>query len=189
MQQSGTAWRPWAVVAAILAFQAAALYAMGQPVICECGTVRLWNGVVASAENSQQISDWYSFSHIIHGILFYAVLHLLAPGIPVLWRLAIALGIEVSWEILENSPIIINRYRQSALAAGYSGDSILNSLFDSLFAAFGFLLASRLKPWQSVAFVVAAELFVGTMIRDNLTLNIIQLAHPSEALSRWQGRN
>lgn len=177
---------PIAAAAAILLIQATILHAMGQPAICACGTVRVWQGIVASPENSQQLTDWYTLSHVIHGCLFYGLLRLLFPRMPVLWRLVIALGIEVSWELLENSPIIIERYRQSALAEGYSGDSILNSVSDSLAMLAGFCLARWLRPWQTVALIVAAELFAGVMVRDNLTLNIVQLVHPSAALSRWQ---
>jgi hypothetical protein len=181
------AWlAPLVVVVALLALQGTMLYLDGQPPICACGTIRLWQGTIASPENSQQLTDWYTPSHIIHGILFYALTRLLAPGLPVLWRLAVALGIEVSWEVLENSPMIIERYRQQALAQGYSGDSILNSLSDSLAMVLGFVLAWRLKPWQSVALVLIAEITTGVVVRDNLTLNVIQLIAPSDTIARWQ---
>ncbi len=175
------------IVAGLLALQAAVLFAFGQPPICTCGTIRLWVGTVSGPENSQQLSDWYSFSHVIHGIGFYFLLRLIAPRAPVLLRLALAVGIEVGWEILENTPFIIDRYRQQALAQGYVGDSIINSLSDTCCAIFGFFLARSLPVWSSVALVVALELFVGVMIHDNLTLNIIQLIHPIPAISHWQG--
>jgi hypothetical protein len=166
--------------------QAVVLFVLGQPAICTCDTVRLWAGDVSGPENSQQLSDWYSFSHVIHGIGFYFLLWLIAPRTPVMLRLALAVGIEVGWEIFENTPFIVDRYRQQALAQGYVGDSILNSLSDTLAAIFGFFLARILPVWGSVALVVALEVFVGVMIRDNLTLNIIQLIYPIPALSHWQ---
>ncbi|HZD89499.1 MAG TPA: DUF2585 domain-containing protein [Pseudolabrys sp.] len=175
-----------AAVAALLALQAVVLHAYGQPPICTCGTVRLWAGDVLGPENSQQLLDWYSFSHVIHGIGFYFLLWLVAPRTPVLLRLALAVGIEVSWELIENTPSIIGRYRQQALAQGYVGDSIVNSLSDTCCAIFGFLLARKLPPWGSLALVVALEVFVAAMIHDNLTLNIIQLIHPLPAISHWQ---
>jgi hypothetical protein len=178
--------KPLAVVLALLVLQASVLLIDGQPPICACGTVRLWAGVIASPENSQQITDWYTPSHVIHGILFYALMRLAFPRLPLLWRLVLALGLEVSWELLENSPIIIDRYRQQALAQGYSGDSVLNSVSDSLAMMAGFALASWLKPWQSVVLVLAAEIATGVVVRDNLTLNVIQLIAPSETISRWQ---
>lgn len=173
-------------VAALMAMQGLVLYGYGQPPICTCGTVRLWVGTVLGPENSQQITDWYSFSHIIHGIGFYFLLWLIAPRTPVLQRLALAVGLEVGWEILENTPFIIERYRQQALAQGYVGDSILNSLSDTVCAIVGFFLARLLPVRASVALVVALEVFVGVMIHDNLTLNIIQLIHPIPAISAWQ---
>ena len=101
-------------------------------------------------------------------------------------RLVIAIGLEVSWEIIENTPLVMERYRQSALAAGYFGDSVINSISDTLAATVGFFLARLLPVWSSITLVIAMELFVGTMIRDNLTLNVIQLIHPTAAVSKWQ---
>ena len=173
-------------VAALMATQGLVLYAYGQPPICTCGTVRLWAGQVLGPENSQQITDWYSFSHVIHGIGFCFLLWLIAPRAPVLLRLALAVGLEVGWEVLENTPFIIERYRQQALAQGYVGDSILNSLSDTVCAIGGFFLARLLPVRGSIALVVALEVFVGIMIHDNLTLNIIQLIHPVPAISAWQ---
>lgn len=169
-----------------MAAQAAILAMMGQPAICTCGIVRLWHGTVLSAENSQQITDWYSFSHIIHGIVFYAGLRWLLPRAGLATLLLLAVVLEGTWEILENSPIVIDRYRQQALAEGYSGDSILNSLSDTLAMAAGFLLARRAPVTATVGFVVAAELFTLLMIRDNLTLNVLQLVAPSPTISAWQ---
>ncbi|WP_026790301.1 DUF2585 family protein [Pleomorphomonas oryzae] len=170
-----------------LIVQAAVLYIMGQPPICACGTVRLWVGAVLSPENSQQLTDWYTPSHVIHGMLFFALGRLVFRGrwSPVL-AVALALGIEVAWELIENSPLVIERYREQALAQGYSGDSILNSLCDTLAMLAGFFLAARL-PWRaSIALALAAELFTGLMIRDNLTLNVVQLLVPNKAISAWQ---
>jgi hypothetical protein len=176
------------VIAAALIVQAGVLYVMGQPPICACGTVRLWAGAVLSPENSQQIADWYTPSHVIHGMLFFALGHLLfrRQRWPMVFALALALGIEVAWELVENSPPVIARYREQALAQGYSGDSILNSVSDTLAMLVGFWLAARLPVRASIALALAAELFTGLMIRDNLTLNVVQLLAPSKAISAWQ---
>jgi hypothetical protein len=175
-----------AIAAGLLVLQALVLTGMGQPPICACGVVRLWAGTVSGPENSQQLTDWYSFSHIIHGIAFYLLFWLLFPRAPLVLRFALAIGLEGAWEILENTPLIIERYRQTALAQGYFGDSVVNSLSDTLMAAGGFAFARLMPLWASGALVMALELYVGVTIRDNLTLNIIQLIHPNAAISHWQ---
>jgi Protein of unknown function (DUF2585) len=180
-------WRNVALLAAaLLTLQALVLLSFGQPFLCTCGTVKLWEGVVSSAGNSQHLTDWYSFSHIIHGIIFYAILHLLAPRLPVQVRLLIALALEGAWEVLENTPWMIERYRQQALAQGYSGDSVINSISDALMQVFGFGLAWRLPVWTVVSLAVALELFAGYAIRDNLTLNVLNLLYPFEFVRKWQ---
>lgn len=172
--------------ATLIAVQALVLFAMGQPSICTCGYVRLWGGITSGPEMSQQLTDWYTYSHVIHGFGFYFLLWLIAPRTPVALRFALVLAFEVGWEIVENTPFIIDRYRQSALAQGYFGDSIINSVGDTMAAAFGFLLARMLPVWGTVALAAFIELFLAYMIHDNLTLNIIQLIHPTEAISHWQ---
>src|SRR5262245_26761816 len=159
---------------------------MGQPLICRCGTIRLWQGDVASAENSQQLADWYSPSHLIHGLLFYALLRWAMGRRPLGLRAIVALLLESGWEILENSPIIIDRYRAATISLGYRGDSVVNSVSDILFMLFGFALAARLPVWISVALAVLLEAVVGYAIRDNLALNIIMLIHPIDAIRAWQ---
>jgi hypothetical protein len=175
-----------AIVVGLIAIQVLTLFALGHPPICTCGYVKLWQVDVLSAENSQHLTDWYTFSHIIHGFGFYLLLWLIAPRTPVGLRFTMAVGIEVGWEILENTPLIMDRYRESALAQGYFGDSIINSVSDVLAMSFGFFLARKLPVWLIIALALAMELFVGYMIRDNLTLNVIQLIRPNAALSRWQ---
>jgi hypothetical protein len=175
-----------AVVLGIMVVQALVLHLMGRVWICSCGTVRMWVGDIWSPELSQQLFDWYTPSHIVHGILFYGLLRLVLPRAPVPVRLLIAVGIEVSWEIAENSPWVIEAYRQQALAAGYTGDSILNSLLDTVAMMTGFAIA-RLVPWQAtVALVLALEIGVGALVRDNLTLNVLNFVHRFPAIEAWQ---
>lgn len=168
------------------------LFAMGRPPICTCGTVKLWRGVVQSAENSQHLADWYTFSHVIHGLIFFAGAHLLwrrlqmFDGAPTRWALPIAVALEASWELLENSPRVIDRYRSVTASFGYSGDSIVNSMADIGWMALGFWIASRL-PWKaSLALALAFELLTLAVIRDNLTLNVLMLVYPVEAIRDWQ---
>lgn len=145
--------------------------------------------MVFSAENSQHLSDWYSFSHIIHGLVFFGIAWLISRR----WKLfslragfLIALLAEMAWEIFENTDFIINRYREVTISLDYYGDSIINSVFDVLFMILGFFLARKLPVWATILFIIAMEVFVGFYIRDNLTLNIIMLIYPFKAILNWQ---
>ena len=170
----------------ILAAAAAILLAMGRDPICTCGTVDLWVGARDSPRTSQMLSDWYSLSHIVHGLLFYAVLWLVARRWPVEWRFLAALLVETAWELIENTPFVIDRYRATTAALGYTGDSVINSLSDILMMCVGFLAARRLPVWASVALVVVLEFVPLVVIRDNLTLNIWTLLAPNAAVQAWQ---
>jgi hypothetical protein len=170
----------------LVAASAAILLAMGRNPICTCGEVDLWIAARDSPRTSQMIADWYSLSHIVHGLLFYAALWLVARRWPVEWRFLIALLVESAWEVTENTPMVIDRYRETTAALGYSGDSVINSLSDILMMCVGFLIARRLPPWAAVALVVVLELAPLFIIRDNLTLNIWNLLAPSPAVVAWQ---
>lgn len=175
------------LIAAILtAIFIAILFAMGRPPICACGEVKLLHLVVQSPENSQHIADWYTPSHIIHGFIFFGLGRLLLKRWPLGLALCAAILIEGAWEILENSPIIIDRYREVTISWGYAGDSIVNSVADLVWMIFGFFLASRL-PWKvTLALALLFEVFTAWMIRDNLTLNILMLVSPIESVKEWQ---
>lgn len=168
----------------------AILWSMGRPPICACGEVKLLHLVVQSRENSQHLADWYTPSHIIHGFLFYGAGHLLRKKWPALFPLGVGVSLAIlaegAWEVLENSPIIIDRYREVTISWGYEGDSIVNSLADIFWMIVGFFIASRL-PWKAtVVIALIFEVFVGWMIRDNLALNVLMLAAPLESVKEWQ---
>jgi len=179
----------WAYLLAALAVSSAAALIerrMGRLPISKSGRVLLWGGPIYGPENSQQLVDWYSFTHILHGCILYALIRLVGGAAwPCGACLLLAVVIEASWEVLENSPFIINRYRQTA-AHNYYGDSILNSMSDILFCVLGFYLADILPVWTTTGLVVATELALAWLIRDNLTLNILMLLHPFPAIKRWQ---
>ena len=171
---------------AVLALTGAIELEMGRSLFGPDGKFGWWESSIWSSENSQRFADPYSFSHIVHGMAFYAALWLMARKLPVRHRLLIALALEAGWEILENSPLIINRYREATIALGYVGDSVMNSLSDILMMALGFLFACRARPWITVAAILVMEIGCALLIRDNLTLNIIMLVHPLDAIKQWQ---
>jgi hypothetical protein len=178
---------------ALVALAVAVLFAMDRPPICTCGYVELWHGTVQSNGNSQHITDWYSPSHFTHGLIMYFVAWLLwrkwglFGGRLAVWALPIAVLVEAAWEVTENTPMVIDRYRAVTVSWGYSGDSIVNSAADIGWMVIGFLVASRVPVRASVLLAIALELLTLWTIRDNLTLNVIMLFWPVEAIRQWQG--
>src|SRR6185503_15265245 len=180
-------WRLTALAAfAMIAIAASIELAMGRHPMCTCGTVELWVGARDSPKTSQMLADWYSPSHIVHGLLFYAALWLLFRRWPVSWRFLAALLTEVTWEVIENTPLVIDRYRETTAALGYSGDSVVNSVSDMLMMCAGFLAARKLPVWAALALVLVLEFIPLLAIRDNLTLNIWNLIAPNPMIAAWQ---
>ena len=184
--------RVWTAALAVFAVAVAILFAMDRPPMCTCGTIKLWHGVVQSSENSQHITDWYAPSHFTHGLLMAGAAWLLwrkwhlLGGRPAPYAFPIAVGVEALWEIAENTPMVINRYREATISLGYTGDSIVNSASDIVWMSLGFLIALRLPWWASVALGLFLELLALAVIRDNLTLNVLMLLYPIDAVAAWQ---
>jgi hypothetical protein len=176
------------IVAGIVLAAGLALYLMGHPLICKCGYVKLWHFNVVSAENSQHLIDWYTPSHLIHGFLFYWALWLLSRFLPLSFamRLILAVAIEAAWEVIENTDFVINHYREMTISLDYYGDSVINSVSDILVMVLGYFMAARLPVWLTVTIAIALEIFVGAMIRDNLTLNVLMFVWPLDAVLNWQ---
>jgi hypothetical protein len=170
----------------IVVTAAIVLLAMGRNPICTCGTLEFWVGARDSPETSQMLADWYSLSHIVHGLIFYAVLWLVARGWPVQWRFLVAMLIEATWEVVENTPMVIDRYRTGTAALGYTGDSVINSMSDITMTALGFLAARKLPVRASVLTLLVLEIVPLFVIRDNLTLNVWALLAPTAGIQAWQ---
>jgi len=178
--------RHWLIALGLAGAMALILLWMGRPLICTCNEVKLWTGAVQSADNSQHIADWYTPSHIIHGFLFYGLGWLILRRNSMGDRYLGAVTIEAGWELLENSPFIIERYRQATFAFGYNGDSVLNSLADLGWMTLGFLVARKIPVWATISVAILIELLTLWTIRDNLTLNILMLVAPVDAIRTWQ---
>lgn len=178
------ALRPALLTLLVIAGAAAILWLMGRPLLYKGGLIELWGP--AGPKQSQMLLDWYSASHLVHGFLFYAVLHVAAKRWKPGQRLLAATLVEAAWELVENSPVIIDRYREATIAMGYRGDTVLNSVSDIVMMVAGFLVAARVPVWASAMIVLVLELVPLAIIRDNLTLNVWMLLAPNEAVRAWQ---
>ena len=174
------------ILLSIVGVMAVILLWMGRVPICSCGNVKLWHGVVFSSENSQHLSDWYTFTHVIHGFVFYPILWFVGRRWPVATRLVLATILEASWEILENTDFIINRYREVTISLDYFGDSVVNSISDVVAMIVGFIIAARAPARFTLALAVGLEFFLAWAIRDNLTINVVMLVYPLDAIRAWQ---
>ncbi len=171
-------------VLGFIAIQVLVLALMGRLWVCDCESIKLWYGNAFGPENSQQFFDPYSFSHVVHGLVFFLILSF--AKIPWWQKLLIATGLEVGWEIIENTPMTIERYRSATASLGYTGDSILNSVMDTVSMLLGYWFAMKNRIWVTIAAIVVLEVFLAWWIKDNLILNIIMLLYPLEFILEWQ---
>lgn len=174
-------------IAGTVVLMVCVLHWLGRRWWCACGAANLWWGDPKSSHSSQHLIDPYSLTHVLHGVLFCGILAWVWPRLPYAVALIATVVLEALWEILENSPIVIERYRTATIALGYEGDSIVNSIGDVVCCTLGFVLARRLGWKWSAGFVVATELILLVWIRDNLFLNIAMLLYPIDAIRTWQG--
>jgi hypothetical protein len=179
-------WRPVFAVALMLAVTALELHRQGRLWVCSCGQLRLWVGGAWSPETSQQLFDPYAFTHVLHGLAFCGLLALLLPRLPLRWRFALAVACECAWEMIENTNLVIERYREATAALGYAGDTVVNSLGDIASCAVGFAVARRLGWLRSAILFAATEVALLVWVRDSLLLNILLLIYPSQKIRAWQ---
>jgi hypothetical protein len=179
-------WTDGAVAALVVALSATLLVAMGRLPTYRHGPVRLWSGDVQSDQNSQQLADPYTLTHVTHGVLLFGLVGLAWRSAPTGTRVVLALALECAWEVFENTDMVIQRYRATTVSLGYYGDSVLNSVGDVLAAALGCTLAAWLPGRWLALGVVMLEGILAVWIRDNLTLNILMLLRPIDAVRRWQ---
>ena len=177
---------PWLAVVVVLAGTAYQLRNQGRLWTCSCDYVLLWSGDAWSPDNSQHLLDPYSFTHVLHGFMFCGLLALVVPRIPAAWRLWMAVLIEAVWEVVENSAFVIDRYREETAALGYTGDTVLNSLSDIALCGIGFGLAHRFGFRPTLALFLVTEAVLAVWIRDGLTLNVVMLIYPIDAIREWQ---
>ncbi|HZE62282.1 MAG TPA: DUF2585 family protein [Pyrinomonadaceae bacterium] len=176
----------WLAFSAIFPVTALLLHAEGRLWICACGKLLAWSGRVCSADNSQHFLDPYSFTHLLHGVLFFWLIYWLGPQWRVTGQLLLATAAEAAWEVLENTNFIIERYRSATAALGYNGDTVVNSFGDILCCIAGFLIAQRLGLRRSLVLFAACELILIVWIHDSLLLEILMLIAPVNAIKAWQ---
>ncbi len=176
----------WVGIVTVLVLTTLLLRGEGRLWICACGRFSIWSGKICSTNNSQQFLDPYSFTHVLHGILYFWMLIWIVPRLTLSWRLWLSITMAAAWEVFENSNFIINRYREDTAALGYTGDTIVNSFGDILCAVLGFMIAQRLGFKRSLIFFLGTELILLFWIRDSLVLEIVMLIHPVNAIKLWQ---
>jgi len=177
---------PWITIFFLFVIAAIILNFQGRVWWCEAGDYMPWSWDIWSRHNSQHIIDPYTFTHILHGVAEFWIISLIFRKVPLVWRLVIAVGIEGTWEVVENTNAVIQRYREATISLDYYGDSIINSMSDMLACASGFLIAYKIRFWRSVALFLATEAVLIVWVRDSLLINIVMLIYPIEAIKVWQ---
>jgi hypothetical protein len=180
---------PWLITVGLLVVAPLTLRAEGREWRCSCGRLLVWTSEAWGANTSQHLLDPYSLTHVLHGILYCGLLALCLPRVRRAWRFCLAVVIEASWEVVENSETVINRYREATAALGYHGDTVVNSMGDILSCALGFWLAAQLGWRWSLVLFAALELVLLVWIRDSLLLEVLMLLHPFAAIRAWQLRH
>jgi len=179
---------PWMAVLSFVILTAFQLHNQDRIRWCKLGDYALWSSDAWGKHNSQHFLDPYSFTHLLHGVLFFWLISLIFRKTPLVWQFTLAIFVECAWEILENTNQIIEHYRTATLALEYYGDSIANSLGDILSSATGFILARKLKFPRSLILFLFVEATLLIWIHDSLLLNIVMLIHPIEAVKAWQNQ-
>jgi hypothetical protein len=162
------------------------LWAWGQPLICTCGYVKLWEGFIWSSGNSQHISDWYSLSHVVHGMLIILLGRLGFAWLSYRVLLVLAVVTGMAWEIVEHTDWVLNQFREVTIYQGYIGDSVLNAVMDYVWMWVGFFTARVIATAWVVAIIVTMELVAAVLGRDCLTFTTIQLIYPLDAIDAYQ---
>jgi hypothetical protein len=178
---------PWACIFVLFVIAVIVLKFQGRVWWCEAGDYVPWSWEIWSRHNSQHLIDPYTFTHILHGVAEFWIISLIFRKVPLAWRLAIAVGIEGTWEVVENTNMVIQRYREATISLDYYGDSIINSISDMISCATGFLIAWKIRFWRSLALFLLTEIILVLCIRDSLLINILMLFYPVEAIKAWQG--